>query len=293
MSTRPRFLAILVLAAAAATACAGLRSSPPATGIDHPTGPNDLILRVHVGGGFVPIDYSLRNVPSWSLFGDGRLVVTGPQIEIYPGPALPNLQVSQFSEEGIQQILEAARDAGLFGPDRRYDHPGIADASTTTFTVVAEGQRHFISAYALGFDEPPGMISQEDLDARRALLDFQTKIGDRNWLPQGSITEEQPFDFDELRIFVRDDAPKDDALPQEELRWPLSPGLADFGTELPDLDLRCGSIQGADLDTFLPLAQQANELTPWRNDNHLYGLILRPLLPDESGCELTSDPVGY
>jgi hypothetical protein len=40
-------------------------------------------------------------------------------------------------------------------------------------------------------------------------------------------------------------------------------------------------------------AQQANELTPWRNDNHLYGLIFRPLLPDESGCELTADPVGY
>lgn len=291
MSTR-RFLATLVLAAVAATSCAGLRQSPSDAGIAYPTGPNDLVLRVHVGGGFVPIDYSLRDVPFWSLFGDGRLVVTGPQIEIYPGPALPNLQVSTISEEGIQQILEAARDAGLFGPDRRYDHPGIADASTTTFTVVAEGRRHVISAYALGFDEPPGMISQEELEARRDLMDFQTKIGDRNWFPQGSISEEQPFDFDELRIFVRDEAPKDETVPQEELHWPLSPGLADFGTVLPDLDLRCGSVQGADLDTFLPLAQQANELTPWQNNDHLYGLIFRPLLPDESGCE-GIEPVGF
>jgi hypothetical protein len=118
------------------------------------------------------------------------------------------------------------------------------------------------------------------------------KLGDLgSWLPEGSVGEEEPFSFDELRIFVRDDAPKDDALPQEELRWPLSPGLASFGTVVPDLDVRCGSVQGPDLDALLPLAREANELTPWRNDDHLYGLILRPLLPDESGCEGAADPL--
>jgi hypothetical protein len=293
MNVTRRLLTALVLAALAAVSCAGLRSGPRAEGIAHPTGPNDLILRVHVGGGFVPVDYTLREIPFFSIYGDGRLITLGPQIEIYPGPALPNLLVTQISEEGIQAILEAARDAGLLGPDRRYDHPGIADAHTTTFTVVAEGRRHVISAYALGFDEQPsGLISQEDLEARQRLNDFQMKLGDLgNWVPEGSVGEEEPFGFDELRIFVREDAPQDDALPQNELRWPLSPGLADFGAVITDLDIRCGSVQGADLEALLPLAQEANELTPWRNDDHLYGVIFRPLLPDESGCEGAADPL--
>jgi hypothetical protein len=293
MNPTRRLLTALVFAAFVATSCAGLRSDPRSGGIDHPTGAGDLIVRVHLGGGFVPVDYTLREIPFFSIYGDGRLITLGPQIEIYPGPALPNLLVTQISEEGIQAILEAARDAGLLGPDRRYDHPGIADAHTTTFTVVAEGRTHVVSAYALGFDEQPaGLISQEDLEARQKLNDFQMKLGDLgSWLPEGSVGEEEPFSFDELRIFVRDQAPRDDALEQPELRWPLSPGLADFGAVLPDLDIRCGSVQGSDLDALMPLAQEANELTPWRNDDHLYGLIFRPLLPDESGCEGAADPL--
>jgi hypothetical protein len=293
MNAPCRLLAVLAVAATVTTSCAGLRSSAGDGGIDHPAGARELILRVHVGGGFVPVDYTLREIPFFSIYGDGRLVTLGPQIEIYPGPALPNLQVTHISEEGIQAILEAARDAGLFGPDIHHDHPGIADASTTTFTVVAEGRSHVISAYALGFDDQPtGLISEEERRARQKLNDFQMKLSDlRSWLPPGSVSEEEPFGFDELRIFVRDDAPQDDALPQNELRWPLSPGLGEFGSALPDLDIRCGSVQGADLDALRPLAQEANELTPWRNDGHFYGLILRPLLPDESGCEGAADPL--
>jgi hypothetical protein len=293
MNPTRRLLTALVFAAFVATSCAGLRSDPRSGGIDHPTGAGDLIVRVHLGGGFVPVDYTLREIPLFSIYGDGRLITLGPQIEIYPGPALPNLLVTQISEEGIQAILEVARDAGLLGPDRRYDHPGIADAHTTKFTVVAEGRTHVVSAYALGFDEQPsGLISQEDLEARQKLNDFQMKLGDLgSWLPEGSVGEEKPFGFDELRIFVRDQPPQDDALEQPELRWPLSPSLANFGAVLPDLDIRCGSVQGSDLDALMPLAQEANELTPWRNDDHLYGLIFRPLLPDESGCEGAADPL--
>jgi hypothetical protein len=292
MNATRRLLAALVLAGLAAVSCAGLRSDPRSGGIDHPTGAGDLILRIHVGGGFVPVDYTLREIPFFSIYGDGRLITLGPQIEIYPGPALPNLLVTRVSEDGIQAILEAARDAGLFGPDARYDHPGIADAPTTTFTIVAEGRRHEVSAYALGFDEQPsGLIPEDEREARQRLNEFQMKLGDMgSWLPAGSVGEEEPFGFDELRIFVKDQAPQDDALQQPELRWPLSPGLTDFGAVVPDLDIRCGSVQGSDLEALVPLAQEANELTPWRNDDHLYGLIFRPLLPDESGCEGAADP---
>jgi len=268
--------------------CAGIATGRGSDGIEHPTSPNRLVLRVEQGGGFVPIEYALRDVPLFSLYGDGRVVTTGPQIAIYPGPALPNLVVTRISDEGIQAILRAARDAGLLGRDRHYDHPGIADVHTTTFTVVAEGSRHVISAYALGVDDATGLIPDDEREARRKLSDFQTKLSDlRSWLPQGSVGEESSFEFDELRIFVREGAgePQDEGLEQQEVEWPLDEGLAGFGQELTDLEFRCGSVEGASLATLLAVVQNANELTPWRDGGEVYRLVFRPLLPDESGCD--------
>jgi len=222
--------------------------------------------------------------PSFSLFGDGRVVVQGPQIEIYPGPALPNLLVRDVTEEGVQAILEAARVAGLLGEDRHYDNQRIADASTTTFTVYAGGKRHVVSAYALFEGEES--VGSDDREAREALLDFQGKMFSlESWLPQGSVGAEGAFDFDELRIYARLGVSPSDITPQTELDWPLGISLASFG-EPSSLqpDLRCGSISGEDLASLLPMAQRANQLTPWRSDGQLFSLTFRPLLPDESGC---------
>jgi hypothetical protein len=43
-------------------------------------------------------------------------------------------------------------------------------------------------------------------------------------------------------------------------------------------------VEGADLDLLLTAAQKANQLSPWTSGDMTYTVILRPLLPDESGC---------
>ncbi len=118
-------------------------------GIEHPTGSDQLVLRVEYQGGFVPYEYMLKRVPSWSLYGDGTVIVEGPVIEIYPGPALPNLLAFTLTEEAVQAILEAAQDAGLMDGDATYGYPCIADAADTVFTVNADGTTSVVSAYAL------------------------------------------------------------------------------------------------------------------------------------------------
>jgi len=254
-------------------------------GIDHPTGADDLVLRVDVGGGFIPVEYTLRNFPSFALYGDGRLVSQGPQIEIYPGPALPSLLVRTVSGDGIDTILEAAQDAGLLGPDRSYEFPCIADAGTTTFTLSADGAKHVVSAYALyeGATDCPGI----DDDARAKLAEFQTKLGDlASWLPDGSLGKERAFVEDELRVFVRPYAasPEPD-LQQPVVEWPLVTPLDTFGERYPGLeDTRCGAVSGADHDALRIAAQQTNELTPWTSAGTRYLLVFRPLLPEEHGC---------
>lgn len=265
-----------------ATACAKVTGQDPGAdpGIQHPTGARDLVVRVEVGGGFLPVEASLVQIPGFSLFGNGQVVVTGPQIEIYPGPALPNLQGRLIDERGIQAILEAARDAGLEGPDRQYDDPTIADAGTTTFTVVADGDRHVTTAYALSESDDPN-------SDRAKLYEFSRKLGDlESWLPEGSFGKEQPFEFDALRVFVTSEFPEGgEELPQSEKEWPLSAPLSSFGEPVEGQeDLRCGVVAGPDLAELRPLAEDANQLTPWRSGEDVYHLMFRPLLRDESGC---------
>jgi hypothetical protein len=258
--------------------------------IDHPTGADELILRLEQGGGFVPVEYNLRNFPGVSIYGDGRMIVQGPVIEIYPGPALPNLQVTRLTEDAIQAILAEAEAAGLLGPDASYDYPCVTDLPTTTFSVNADGATHTTSAYALGFADggmSTGQCEGVDVAAREELLDFSTKLGHvRGWLPAGSFSDEEPFAPSALRVYVtKYRGAGEPELEQPEVVWPLDTALDRFGE--PDVNLqdyRCGVVEGQDLDALLPEAQAANERTPWVSGGATYGLVFRPLLPDESGC---------
>jgi hypothetical protein len=282
---RTRMLAITIVATAVLAACGRFNDSGDGgDAIAHPTGADELVLRVSNGGGFVPVEYNLRSVPGISIFGDGRMVIEGPQIEIYPGPALPNLQVRQLTEDAIQTILEEARKAGLLGADANYDFPCVADASTTTFTVVADGSTHTVSAYALG-PEDAGDCPGIDAEARAELFEFQGKLGGLDgWLPAGSIGTEEPFTGDEMRVYVGDYRGEPD-LAQPAVAWPLEAPLQEFGArDATFADYRCGVVAGEDFEALLEQARTANELTPWTSDGERFALILRPLLPDEHTC---------
>ena len=278
--------------AVVASACGGVGddgSGPTGatgtTGIAHPTGADEVVLRVAYEGGFVPYEYTLSSVPSWSLFGDGTLIVQGPQIEIYPGPALPNLVAIPISEEGVQAILGAARDAGLMDGDATYGNDCIADAATTVFTTNADGETSVVSAYALDVGEPPGTCGgKDDGDARAALAEFQAMLGDlQSWLPADSVGAEEPYDPTEMRVYVQPYRGEAE-LPQGAIAWPLDVPLDGFGEPAAPMDTRCGVVTGAEFETLIAAAQGANQLTPWTSGGTKYGLIFRPLLPDEHTC---------
>jgi hypothetical protein len=282
---RTRALAVSMVVLSLLAAGCGRLTTAGSGGIDHPTGPADLVLRMDVGGGFVAPAYELRRIPTWSVYGDGWIITEGPQIEIYPGPALPSIQVQTITEEGIQAILEAAEAAGLLGPDRTYGQGCVADAPTTMFTVYADGTKHVVSAYALGM--VPGSCPGEDTEARAKLARFSAKLsGLAGWLPTGSLGEQDQFAFSEIRVYVQPYAGSPEpGLHQAAVDWPLSDPLPSFGeADATYGDFRCGVVGGADLAKLLPDAQRANELTPWRSGGSDFSLIFRPLLPDEHSC---------
>jgi hypothetical protein len=287
-----RTLVAPMLLAIVAAACANASSVVPGGGpgdggLDHARGAGDVLLRISNEGGLMPPEYALTAAPAFSLFGDGTVVTQGAQIELYPGPALPPLVATPVTEDGIQAILRAAIDAGL-DVDREYTDlgtVGIADASTTVFTVTVDGGTHVTKVYALGElgQRPPGM-SDAEFSARARLLDFQSSMQDlRGTLPASSVGEDEMFVPAGLRLFVSRYRPEE-GLEQEAVEWPLATPLSDIGERASFAGYRCGTVAGADLDAVLPLAREANQLTPWRSQGVSYGIVFRPLLPDESGC---------
>src|SRR5205807_1818732 len=106
-SVRP-FGAFLLAAALLGSACASAGAARG--GISHANGASDLILRIDLQGGFIAPQVLLRRLPELALYGDGRLITSGPQIEIYPGPALQSKMTD----------LSSWLPRGSLGPDQPF-----------------------------------------------------------------------------------------------------------------------------------------------------------------------------
>jgi hypothetical protein len=285
----------LLLAAACSTG-PGAAKDDPVPSVES-KGPDDLVLRVETGGGFVPVEVNLADFPEFSLYGDGRVITQGPQILIYPGPALPNLLVRKVSPEGVTEILKAAVKAGLTGPDRNFDQAAniVTDMPTTTFTLSTDEGTHESSAYGFDFLRKVKDLSKKDREAIEALYQFNALLQDlENRLPDGSVGKEEPYTPAEVRVYVSErvaeqsgeQPPEQPAeqLQQQPVEWPLAQPLSEFGQPSQPENFRCGTLAGPDLDQLLTAAQKANQLSPWTIAGKTYTVILRPPLPDETGC---------
>ncbi len=198
-------LAVVLISAACGAANPGDGSGSTSTtgtdgAISHPTGANEIVLQVTHGGGFVPVEYNLTMVPQFSLYGDGRVIVSGPVIAIYPPPALPNLQTTVISEESVQAILSAAREAGLFDPTVDYGQPGITDVGTTTIVINADGTTYRSDIYALGMESGAGGLTLEQQQARAAIDELRNKLIDLSAFETGELTW-TPYEYSALAVY--------------------------------------------------------------------------------------------
>jgi hypothetical protein len=254
----------------------------------HPTGADEVVLQVFTGGGYVPVETSLREMPSFSLYGDGRLVVTGAQIAIYPGPALTPLFESRLTEDQIQQVLAGAADAGLIGADEEinFGEPEVTDRASTTVTIAVADEVIVHSVYALGLDEEDANVTSRQWEARTRLQDF---LGGLSAFESPDAT---PYVPDELAVYIAAYA----AEPPPDVRlatvvWPLATDLA---AVLADpgaggaAGFACLAISGPDVSTLVEVVtNDANEITPWlatEGSDTAYQLVFRPMLPNETAC---------
>jgi hypothetical protein len=247
-------------------------------GTPYPYAPDQLVLRVAYTGGFVTPQTLASRLPLVSVYGDGRVLTEGPTPAIYPGPALPNVQVTRIERSAVQDLVDAALDAGV-GEDDDLGSPPVADAPATLITVSTGLETLRREVYALR--ETPsdgGGLSAPQVAARKKLSDLVDRL---TGLAGG---ESQGYEPTAIAGIVGPYTPDDDpVLVQPDQPWP---GPALPGEPLPGpTGLSCVVATGDQATAVLAAAGSGNALTPWVTpDGGRWSVTFRPLLPDETGC---------
>jgi len=260
-----RIVVLHLVIAAAVAACAGSEgpsADPPA----FPVGPEAIVFQFQTGGGLAGPCCEPWAVPDITAYGDGRVVVRGPNVGRVPG-----LRQATISETDLAQLVADARVAGLLGPepvdvgvvccDMSYTNVVIADAAMAQeFVVMGLG--------ALGRD-----LTQDQIRTRQAISDLWARL----FALAGQDAGGSEYGPDELVAYVRAPfAGAADATP-----WPLDePRLEAPNGNNP----RCLHIAaGDDVGTLLRAAQR-NPGDNWTIDGREWTVFVRPLLPHEHGC---------
>lgn len=266
------FLSVLFLAAGCAAA-APSSSAPPK--------PVAFSLTASISQALPPVGAFPSAGAIFAIDG-GRLIVHGPQVEIFPGPLLPNLQQRPISQAGIDAIVDAARSAGLLdGPtDLTGGLPPGAQTGHLRFVVdgvereVLGDPTRLIVCITAPCDAPPG--------TPEAFGQFWAKVQDiGSWLA-GELGTETPYTTDRLAVLLTEPM-LDATLPPTFAQWPLDGPMSQFGVEWPGSPpVRCGVISGADLAPALAAFAAANAYTRWTDEaDAQYGVVARPLFPGE------------
>jgi hypothetical protein len=276
VTTRPVRSAAAIAVLLVLTACApggnDAEDPPRSAG---PYAPDDLVLRAEYTGGYTTPQLLAGRLPLVSVYGDGRVVTEGPVAAVHPGPALPNLQVGRIDAAQLRSLVDRALDAGV-GETSDLGTPPIADAPSTRFTVSTGLETLTREAYALS--EHATGVSEEQAAARAELAAFLGELTDL------SARASQPYAPAAVAALATGYAPAEDpGLSPPDVRWP---GPALPGEPLGSgLGVSCVVATGDQAAAVLEAAGRANLLTPWLGDDGArWSLLLRPLLPDETGC---------
>lgn len=253
------------------------------TGLDLPASyaAGDVVLRVELRGGLMPVEAALTELPLVTVYGDGRVITEGPSIDVYPRPVVPNLVVRTVSSESVRRIARAARDAGV-GSGRDYGTPEVMDAGSTWFSLRGRDGVVVSTVPALGIDDGLTRAQRQAraplVALRDALLDLPATLGGQR------VGGPQPYEPVALAAVTSpwhdpDVAGVDDP---PDIAWP---GPALPGDPTAFAGIGCVTVTGPRVAQVLELAAVARALTGWTWAGERHFVRFRPLLPDESSCD--------
>jgi hypothetical protein len=253
------------------TACGGGNAT---AGLDLSADPQAVILTVEDVGGFVPIEFMLNRPPRLTVTVDGSAIVQGPQIEIYPGPLMPNLGVAQLDEETLTFAFEEIVTLGFPEITREVNDEAsntVADAPTTVVTFYDNKGAHVFSVYALG-------IGQSFTDTRVPILAnlVSTLENTAYSLPATS------YEADRIQVYAGVQQVAGDPQFTNVAPWPLRVSFDEMNEVLQGW--RCAAFEGEEAAALLEVFSSANTETRWEAGGTKYSILPRPLVPGEEAC---------
>jgi hypothetical protein len=245
----------------------------PAAGIAHPTGADDVILKLSYEGGLVPASFFFVNTPSLLVSGDGRVFSQAAVPAIFPGPLLPSLLVRTINEAGIQALLGMVNAAGLLAPPPEYPDPhNVADAPSTVLTIQAAGGTFVHSAYALGIGDPETGDRKKLLDLVTALGDVDKSAGADNLGSDGpfvpTVYRLQARVVDPSQITGQDPAPT-------VVEWPTAAGVSLSSAAT------CARVDASAVGS---LFLDAKQNTYFKDGEIVYEVAVAGVLPGDPAC---------
>ena len=271
----------------------GSQSSKPSTSpttvptdgvLVHPAGATDVVLRMFWGGGFVPPQITVSDVPQFTLFGDGTAVFK-PLTPIEGTPfnqPLPPMLTVKLTEDEVQTLLEfALNDGHLAVAKESYTDPMIADAGSTTFSIDAGGYDKTVNVYALMESTSSGPETED----RNAMFKLQDRLN--NFATEALGGNVKPYDPSAYRVTLFDqgygqpnvepipwpwtDVTLGDFVKGDEAAWPMMVMTRDQVGKLTIVP------NGGQTGIFVMAPDTSGAAT----DGVPVELVVRPLLPDE------------
>ena len=261
-------------------------TTPPVQGVAHPTGTDDVILQMEEGGGFVPIEFLAGQAPTFTLYGDGRIVFQ-PKVETFPEPGPDGIihgvpwRTAQLDPTQVDDLLEQALGPGGLGAAREnYGNDMVADAGSTYFRIDAGGVKKEVAIYALGMEGP----EVPDQQARKAFLGLAEQL--RDFDRGGAIGTEAYVPRNYRAVLVEREGDPGAGGPVIDWPWP-NLSIADFPSnvngvgaeQFPHRDMSAD--EAAELNVG-DIAGGIQNVVVKGPDSKVYSLILRPLLPHEA-----------
>jgi hypothetical protein len=267
-----RSLGLLAVSALLISACgSGEVLGPP------DDSPDDPLLQVHSEGGFVPVEWSLGNGPTFTVTYGGRFVYPSVTTLEYPGRLVPSYFEGQLNDDQMTRIRELLNEMGIDEIDEEHDDSvdNVADASTEVIQYWDADGVHRYSVYALG------MVDRPSSDTTAGFADLVGYLHELSGAVDGS--DYQPERVRVVAGVYQGGFEADFEMVED---WPFAgenPNDWDVFASIGEDKWTCKAFDSSILDAFAD-AKQTTIYTHPEDDGVQVQLLVRPLHPGEADC---------
>lgn len=235
--------------------------------------PDQVVWQERTSGGLVPISVGAAEVPTLTVYADGRVFLADRDSTTRYDHPVP-LRSGRVSERALTDFLEEATASGLFGPDQDFGRPGVTDLPTTTVSAHLDGVTTTVEVYALeaSFEED---LSDAQVDRRnglRALLATGTDLA----------ADAEPWTPDRVRVTDVGVVEPEATTVEPPAPWP-GPPFGDFADVPGGSGERCLVVSGPNAGEVFAAASD-NAGIAFVAGDEVHELVVAALLPGEAGC---------